>query len=135
MDIFKKYYAANKSYYDITKGKQEVLLAKELARILGCRTEVISSFNLGRIDLMSREWLIECKYCGSTAEKNALGQLLVYQYAMNFKGDLGVAFIGIPPSSSGIRKFCKLYNISIFFYNLQSRQWGLHDDNRSFNDL
>lgn len=123
--IFKQYYLRNKSVYNATKGKQEVALAAELATILQCRTEVACNFNLGRIDLLSNTWLIEAKYEGSTALKGALGQLLVYSAAMRFKGNLGLAIIGKTKVQPGICEFCRLNRISIFYYNLNARQWSI----------
>ena len=125
---FKKYYATNPGYFSYSNpcvGKQEVKIAAELARILGGRTEVQAGYGLGRIDILSNEWLIEVKYGGSTNEKQMLGQLLCYKMSLNWTGKLGIGIINNKMPHPGIRKFCHDKNITIFFYNLNNYRWQL----------
>ena len=129
--IFKDYYLKHKPLLSSTpKSKLEVKITSELAKILGGRTEVQCAYGLGRIDILSHEWLIEAKYSGSTNEKNALGQLIVYSEAMNWRYNRGLAIIGTGYPIPGIRKFCRDKGITIFFYNLNCCRWLLLDDNR-----
>jgi hypothetical protein len=127
---FKNYYLSHKKIPTCTK-HQEVKIAAELAKILGCKTEVYCPFDLGRIDLLSKNWLIECKYSSSTANKQALGQLLVYSEAMNFKANLGLGLIGNLPGP-GIIRFCQRKTISVFFYNLHTCEWSITLDLQNY---
>jgi hypothetical protein len=96
---------------------KETELAAILAKELGARVERPAGYDLGRIDILNRDWLIEAKKTtGSTGQKNALGQLLVYSYSLKFKGDLGLALIGDLPRP-GVVKFCQDNNISIWHYS------------------
>lgn len=104
--------------------KAEVLITSVLANALEGRAEVKAPYGLGRADVLSKDILIESKYSGSTSEKNALGQLLVYKRAFKFKGALGLAIIGDPPIE-GIRMFCKEANIIVFWYNLNTYKWSI----------
>ena len=123
-EIIKQYYLTNKAR---CISNREVAIASELANILGAKTEVTAPFGLGRIDIMSTNWLIECKNSGNTNEKNAIGQLLVYSHAFNFKGNLGLGIIGDYPKP-GIRRFCQLTKITVFHYNLNTRKWSVLDE-------
>lgn len=124
-----RYYARHKARFsaiNLLNSKKEVQIAAELASILGARTEIVVPFNLGRADILSNDYLIETKYCpGVTAAKQAIGQLLMYSYALQFQGHLAIGQIGndIHP---GIQHFCKANNISIFYYNhLTDCKWRL----------
>ena len=110
---------------------KETHVAKELAAILRCKTEINAPLQMGRIDLLSADWLLELKKGGSTAQKNCLGQLICYKMALDFKGNLGIGLIGNQLPNPGVRLFCKKFNISIFFYNLNSCKWSFLYDNRS----
>lgn len=127
---FKKYYLKNKPVLCSKPPKKcEVLLASELAKILGARTEIQAPFKLGRIDILSKDYLIEAKYDGTTSEKQALGQLLLYAYGLRFKGQLGLALIGTKGRPiPGVHKFCRENKISIFYYNLNNLRWSLFYD-------
>lgn len=129
-NLFYKYYSFNKkAFARAPQGKAEVKITRELARILGCRTEVQAYYDLGRIDCLSQDWLIEAKYEGTTSEKAALGQLLLYSYSLNFKKNLGLALIGTSGRSTpGILKFCQDKAITIFYYNLNTLRWGVYYD-------
>jgi hypothetical protein len=130
--IFDNYYSTNKRLFTRPpNGHAEVKITSELARILGCRTEVQAYYGLGRIDCLSKDWLIEAKYEGTTAEKGALGQLLLYSYSLKFKGSLGLALIGSSGRSTpGILRFCQSNNIIIFYYNLNTLKWSVYYDGR-----
>lgn len=118
--LLMKYYAT----HDPSTCFNEVSLSKELALALQARAEVNVPFKLGRADLLSKDWLIECKKGGTHAEKAALGQLLVYQFALKFKGNLGIGIIGKSGRPKpGTMLFCKANNIHIFYYNLHTRKW------------
>ena len=104
----------------------EIALAAELAIILGCRAEVDVPMGLGRCDLLSKDWLIEAKKEGCHSEKSALGQLLLYKFALKFRGQLGIALIGYSGRPTpGILQFCQENNIVIFYYNINIRRWTL----------
>ena len=124
---FKDYYLKCRPVlHSIPDRKQEVLIASELARILQCRREIPAPYNLGRIDILGQHYLIEAKYEGSTNEKHAIGQLLLYAYSMQFKGNLGIAIIGNSGAvHPGIHKFCIDNNIYIFYYNTNVLRWGI----------
>lgn len=116
------YYQKNKPRYcpaDLVGKKREVKIAAELAHILNGRTEYPAGYGLGRIDIITNKLLIEVKYSGSTNEKNALGQLLVYKYSLDWRHKLGLAIIG-NPVQPGIHKFCLDHDIVIFEYNDKS---------------
>lgn len=116
----KKYYATHQP----SNCFRETSLSKELADILGARTEVNVPFKLGRIDILNKDWAIEAKKGGTHAEKAALGQLLVYQFALKFKGNIGIGIIGKSDRPKpGTMLFCKANNIHIFYYNLHTRKW------------
>lgn len=103
----------------------ETSLSKELSIALQARAEVNVPYGLGRADLLSRDWLIECKKGGTHSEKAALGQLLVYQFALKFKGNIGIGIIGKSGRPKpGTMLFCKAMNIHIFYYNLNTRKWS-----------
>lgn len=109
--------------------KCEVLITSELARALGCRTEVRAPYGLGRIDALSQYLMIEAKYEGNTSEKAALGQLLVYSYGLKFKGKLALALIGTKGAPTpGVHKFCVDNKITIFYYNLNVLKWSVFYD-------
>lgn len=120
-----KYYAQKKTSFDRTKGRQELVLSKELAEALGCVAEVKAPYDFGRIDCLSKDLLIECKYTGSTSEKAALGQLLMYAHALCFKGQLALGLIGQGEICKGTLLFCKAHDIIIFYYNINehSPRW------------
>ena len=121
------YYARQSSNYNPEAKRQEVTLTKELAVALGCRAEVAAPLGFGRIDCLSKDWLIEGKYCGSTAEKNALGQLLCYEFSLKFRGKLGLALIGGGKLCEHTKLFCAQKGITIFYFNEkeQSPRWRL----------
>lgn len=131
-ETIKNYYLKSSPVYGLNKpcvGKNELTIAAELAAIVGGRTEVQAGYGLGRIDILSNEWLIEAKYGGSTNEKNALGQVLVYAQSMKWQGKLGLAIISDKYPHPGIIKFCKDNFISIFHYNLNTYKWSLLYEN------
>lgn len=129
MDFNKKlkaYYKLNKPLFKTKPvGKKEVPIAGELARALNCRTEVRAPLGIGRIDCLSQDLLIEVKYADNVYNaKSALGQLLLYKYALKFKGQLAIGNIsekGYMPA--GIEAFCHEANIIIFIYHLNECRW------------
>ncbi len=132
--IFKEYYVKNKPAFtpvDLVSGRKEVKITAELARILNARAEYVAGYGLGRIDVISTNWLIEAKYCdNSLAYKNALGQLLLYAFAQNWQANLGLAAIGSKEVPPGIRLFCQKNHITIFTYNpVNSCRWRISDYN------
>ena len=114
--------------------KCEVKITSELCQALGLQPEVQAPYGLGRIDGLSSKLLIEAKYEGSTALKGALGQLLVYAYALKFKGSLGLAIIGNKPVQPGIHQFCRDNKITIFYYSLSSLRWKVFYSPRKNNN-
>lgn len=130
--LFKEYYQKNAQAFrpeDLRAKKKEIKIAAELARIIGAQTEYPAGYGLGRIDIISGDWLIEVKYAGDvTSAKHLIGQLLCYSYSLNWRAKLGAGFItnkSIPP---GILLFCKQYNIHVFLYNLNLAQWEYYDN-------
>lgn len=125
-DKLRIYYQKNKQIL-LAKptGRREVLIASELAKALNCRTEVQAPLGIGRIDCLSHKILIEVKYADLVLPaKAALGQLLLYKYALKFKGQLAIGNIsekGYMPA--GIEAFCHEANIIIFIYHLNECRW------------
>ena len=127
-DKLDRYYSIKRNGYKANhpKSTREIDLSKELAMALGCKWEVEVPYGLGRADCLSKDILIECKKGGTTAEKAAIGQLLLYAYALKFKADLAIGIIGkdgLP--KPGTLKFAKDFGIIVFYYNVYTCKWKL----------
>ncbi len=96
----------------------EVSLCKELSKIIGGRTEVITP--VGRIDLLNDQIIIEAKI--SKYFKQSIGQLLCYKLYYK-RPHQGIAIIGKLPRYSA--EVCQKLDLWLFNYSYNNYQWDL----------